>query len=119
MSFKERVAVDNRAVFLNLEYFADSHTVEYDGITYTDIPLVLRGLKESERRQLAADHAQGLYLASTVMHGDVRDLGGNVPERGMRIKVSDGGNGFMREFYVATSDCQMGMLRVELEAIDE
>jgi hypothetical protein len=117
MSFKEKVATDNHAVFLNLEHFAELHTVEYDGETYTDIPLVLRGVKESERRQLAADHAQGLYLASTVMHGDVRDLGGNIPEKGMRIKISDGN--FMREYYVAVSDCQMGMLRVELEAIDE
>lgn len=43
------------------------------------------------------------------------------PERGQRIRINDkeGGGGFFREFYVASSVCEMGMLRVELEAVDE
>ena len=42
-------------------------------------------------------------------------------ERGQRIRINDqeGGGGFFREFYVASSVCEMGMLRVELEAVDE
>ena len=41
--------------------------------------------------------------------------------KGGRIEVNDeeGGGGFFRRFYVASSVCEMGMLRVELEAIDE
>lgn len=68
-----------------------------------------------------SDHVQGLYLVSSVLHCAMSDLGGNQPEKGQRIKINDqeGGGGFFREFYVASSVCEMGMLRVELEAIDE
>ena len=112
--FKDMVARDNFGVFLNCDEFAEKRTVKYDGATYEDIPIVLSGLKEKDRRQLMSDHAQGLYIVSS-------DLGGVQPERGQRIRINDqeGGGGFFREFYVASSVCEMGMLRVELEAVDE
>lgn len=119
--FKDMVARDNQAVFLNLDEFAEKRTIKYDGSTYEDISIVLAGLKEQDRRQLVSDHAQGLYLVSSVLHCAIDDLGGNQPEKDQRIKINDeeGGGGFFREFYVASSVCEMGMLRVELEAIDE
>lgn len=119
--FKDMVANDNQSVFLNLGEFAERRTVQYDGAVYQDIPIVLSGLKEKDRRQLVSDHVQGLYLVSSVLHCAISDLGGNQPEKGQRIKINDeeGGGGFFREFYVASSVCEMGMLRVELEAIDE
>lgn len=121
--FKDKVAADNLKVFLDVDKFADKRTVIYDGNTYTDIPVILSGIKEKDRRQLvsASDHAQGLYLATSVLHCSVADLGGVTPEKGQRIKINDeeGGGGFFREFYVASSVCELGMLRVELEAIDE
>lgn len=119
--FKDMIAHDNQAVFLNLGEFAERRTVQYDGETYQDIPIVLSGLKEKDRRQLVSDHVQGLYLVSSVLHCAIDDLGGAQPEKGQRIKINDGdgGGGFFREFYVASSVCEMGMLRVELEAIDE
>lgn len=119
--FKDMVANDNQSVFLNLSEFAERRTVIYDGATYQNIPIVLSGLKEKDRRQLISDHVQGLYLVSAVLHCAITDLGGNQPEKGQRIKINDqeGGDGFFRELYVASSVCEMGMLRVELEAIDE
>ena len=121
--FKDKVAADNLKVFLDVDKFADKRTVIYDGNTYTDIPVILSGIKEKDRRQLvsASDHAQGLYLVSSVLHCAAADLGGATPEKGQRIKINDeeGGGGFFREFYVASSVCEIGMLRVELEAIDE
>lgn len=126
--FKDMVAADNQNVFLNAAEFAEPRTVIYDGVTYDGeehkgIPVVLSGLKEKDRRQLvtSSDHAQGLYLVSTVLHCAVADLGGKQPEKGQRIKINDeeGGGGFFREFHVASSVCELGMLRVELEAIDE
>lgn len=119
--FKGMVARDNHSVFLNCSEFADIRTIRYDGKTYEDIPIVLSGLKEKDRRQLMSDHAQGLYLVSSVLHCALSDLGGAQPERGQRIQINDqeGGDGFFREFYVASSVCEMGMLRVELEAVDE
>ena len=122
-AFKDMVAADNLAVFLNDGEFADRRTVRYDGAVYADIPIVLSGIKQSDRPVMASsgDHSHGLYLASAVLHCALSDLGGNQPEKGMRIQINDeeGGGGFYREYYVAASDCEMGMLRVELEAIDE
>lgn len=119
--FKDMVADDVHSVFLNLDEFAEKRTIRYDGEEYQDIPIVLSGLKEQDRRQLRSDHVEGLYLVSSVLHCALSDLGGNQPEKGTRIKINDqeGGGGFFREFYVASSVCEMGMLRVELEAIDE
>ena len=119
--FKDMVAKDVHSIFLNLDVFAEKRTIRYDGEEYQDIPVVLSGLKERERRQLQSDHLQGLYLVSSVLHCALSDLGGNQPEKGQRIKINDqeGGGGFFREFYVASSVCELGMLRVELEAIDE
>lgn len=121
--FKDMVAADNFTVFLNDSEFAERRTVIYDGETYSDIPIVLSGAKQSERTITVSsgDHGQGLYLVSAVLHCALSDLGGKQPEKGMRIRINDedGGGGFFREYYVAASDCEMGMLRVELEALDE
>ena len=122
MSFKDMLADDIHNVFLNVDEFAEKRTVEYDGERYEDIPIVLSGMKEKDRRQLVAtDHIQGLYMVSSVLHCSIDDLGGKQPEKGQRIRINDeeGGGGFFREFYVASSVCELGMLRVELEAIDE
>ena len=73
--FKDMVARDNFGVFLNCDEFAEKRTVKYDGATYEDIPIVLSGLKEKDRRQLMSDHAQGLYIVSSVLHCALSDLG--------------------------------------------
>lgn len=119
--FKDMVAADIHNVFLNTEEFAELRTIRYDGEEYVDIPIVLTGLKEQDRRQLQSDHVQGPYLVTSVLHCALSDLGGKQPEKGGRIEINDeeGGGGFFRRFYVASSVCEMGMLRVELEAIDE
>ena len=121
MSFKDMVAADIHSTFLNLGEFAEKRTVVYDGETYTDIPIILSGIKEKDRRMLVSDHVQGLYQVSSVLHCARSDLGGKQPEKGTKISVNDreGGGGFFRKFYVASSVTEMGMLRVELEAIDE
>jgi len=121
MSFKDMVAADIHNVFLNMDEFAERRTVLYDGETYADIPIVLLGLTMENRPQQATDHAQGLYLVSDVLYCAAVDLDGNQPEKGMRIRVNnrEGGGGFFREFYVASSSNEMGMFRVELEAMDE
>ena len=121
MSFKDMVEADIHRTFLDLNEFADKRTIKYDGGIYTDIPIVLSGLKEKDRRTLVSDHVQGLFLVSAVLHCARSDLGGNQPEKGSRISINDqeGGGGFFQQFYVASSVTEMGMLRVELEAIGE
>ena len=119
--FKDMVAADNHNVFMNVTEFAEIRTIKYDGERYKDIPIAMTGIKEQDRRQLQADHAQGLYLVTSVLHCAADDMNGVLPEKGGRIKINDqeGGKGFFREFYVAASVCEMGMFRIELEAIDE
>lgn len=118
--FRDMVAADIKSTFLNVAEFAEIRTVIYDGETYPGIPIVITGLKEQARRQLEGDHVQGLYRVTSVMHCALDDLGGKQPEKGTRIRIQDDEDGvFFREYYVATSICQMGMLRVELEAIEE
>lgn len=118
--FRDAVQDDLHGVFLNLDEFAEHHTVIYDGETYEDIPVVITGLHERDRRQLQSDHAQGLYLVSRVMHCALDDLGGNQPEKGCRIRINEReGGSFFHDYYVASSICEMGMLRVELEDVDE
>lgn len=117
--FQEAVARDVHGVFLNVEEFAQIRTIRYDGQEYQDIPIVLSDRKEEARRQLQSDHVQGLYRVSAVLYCARSDLGGNQPEQGARLSVNnrEGGGGYFRSFYVAASGCEMGMLRVELEAI--
>ena len=106
-SFKDAVQEDLNSVFLNPDEFAETHTVYYDGEEYSDIPIVMTGLSEKERvRQSISDHAEGIYRVS-----------GKQPEQGCKLGIDE--NGFVRSYYVASSVCEMGMLRVELEAIDE
>lgn len=120
MSFKDAALEDLHDVFLNTEEFADVRTVIYDGVRYEDIPIVLTGLKESDRAQNTSDHAQGLYLVTSVLHCALSDLSGNQPEKGMKIRINDAKGGiFFREYYVASSVVEHGMIRCELEGIDE
>ena len=118
MSFKDMVAADLKGVFLNPEEFGEVRTIQYDGEVYEDIPVVLTRKKEETRSRLADDYAQGIYLASFVMHCALSDLDGNLPEQGTRLRLGDG-DGFFRTFYVAASGCEMGMVRLELEVLDE
>ena len=117
-AFKDMVAADNLNVFLNTNEFADIRTIVYDGVTYTDIPVVINGNVEKDRSQGTSDHMQGLYMVSKILHCAREHLGGNQPEKGAQITISDE-DGFLRSFYVAESDSEEGMLRIELEAVDE
>ena len=100
--FKDMVARDNARTFMNLDEFAEKRIVVYDGVTYD------------------GDHIQGLFLVSSVLHCRIQDLGGNQPEKGTRMEISDPDDAtFFRRFYVASSVCELGLLRVELEAFNE
>lgn len=121
MSFKEMVAADLHNVFLNPSEFSEIRTIEYDGERYEDIPITLSGPRQEERQQTASDHSQGLFRVSTVLHCAISDLGGNQPKKGQRIRINEeeGGGGYFMEYYVVSSVCHMGMLRVGLEATRE
>lgn len=118
--FKDAVAADIHNVFLNTDEFAEKRTVRYDGVDYVDIPIILNGIKFDKRPQVASDHAQGLYRVTDILHIKRSDLGGIMPERGAPISINTKeGGGFFRQYYIATAQDTVGMLRIELEAIDE
>ena len=117
MSFRAMVESDNVSVFSNLTEFADSHTIIYDGVTYSDVSCVISKLKSQDRVIPTEDHAQGLYLVTAVVHYPLSQMD-VVPEKGGKIRISDE-TGFLRDYYIAQSACDMGMVRIELEAIDE
>ena len=118
--FKDMVASDIHGVFLNDQEFAERRTVKYNGATYPDIPVVLNGIKQSERKQLVFDHTMGLYLVTDIMHVALSDLGGHMPEKGRKIAISETDvPGYFRTYLVASSQNTVGMLRIELEVTDE
>ena len=64
-AFKDAVQEDLNSVFLNLDEFAETHTVYYDGEEYPDVPLALTGLSEKERvRQTISDLRRGFHHAA-------------------------------------------------------
>ena len=117
MSFKDMVAADNDLVFLDLETFGEEHRIIYDGNTYEEVPCLITEIKEKDRTTPKSDHTQGLYLVTKTLHCKLKDIGGILPEKGKMFSVNDGS--FMEQYYVGLSGCAEGMVRLELEAIDE
>ncbi len=121
------VEADNLGVFLNAMEFADKHIVKYDGITYdggdgTGIPVLLTKVKEMKRPAIASDNMQGIHLVSATAHIALSDLGGVIPEQKQDIYIDNGtalGEPFYQRYTIVTSDCEMGMVVLELEAYDE
>ena len=124
MSFKETVSSDNSKVFLDTSYFGENRIVTFDGETYSGdegdgIPCVISQMKEQDRVTQMSDHEHGLYRVTSVFHCKADDVDGNIPEKGRKFGIHDPDDHFLREYYVAQSSCDMGMIRLELEAIDE
>ena len=117
MSFKEMVAADNLRTFLDTGFYAEEHDIRRDGELYEAVPCVISQMKEQDRATTMSDHAQGLYRVSTIFHCRQSDIGGETPEKGRKFSICE--DGFWREFYIAQSSCDMGMVRLELEAVDE
>ncbi|MGN1118528.1 MAG: hypothetical protein ACI4RU_07930 [Acutalibacteraceae bacterium] len=120
MSFKGMVETDNKNIFLNCDEFAEKRTVKYDGETYTDIPVVFTKVKQSKKSVVGT--MEGVHIVSAVAHLSLSDLNDIVPEQHSWIEFSDGealGRTFFRRYRILTSDCEMGMVLLELEAYDE
>lgn len=117
-TFRELVAADNHEIFMNLDELAETRFVRYDGTLYEGISVVLTGAEEQPREQLSSDHAEGLYRVTDVLYCPAESLGGCTPEQGQTLWISENG-AFFRRYRVERSVCEMGMLEIELEAIDE
>lgn len=123
--FRDRVARDIHRVFLDKNKFAEERTVIYDGVTYDGpkhkgISVALIGPVENDREQLKDDHVQGLHLVTHTLYCARTDLGGKLPKQGKSLQVNtrEGGK-FFRKYFIAASADEMGMLRIELEEMDD
>lgn len=103
---------------MNLDELAETRSVRYDGMVYEQIPVVLTGAEEQARERLSHDHAEGLYRVTDVLYCPGDSLGGRTPEQGSTLELSVDGV-FFHRYRVERSVCELGMLEVELEAIEE
>ncbi len=102
--------------FLNTSEFAEERSIRYNGILYENIPVVITGLKEQDRRRLAS----GLHTGTTVLHCASADICGKIPEPSQKLRIYDeGDSGFYKEYRVTAASEDMGMFRIELECIRE
>ena len=107
---------DFYAVFLNTSEFAEERSIRYNGILYENIPVVITGLKQQDRRRLAS----GPHTGTTVLHCATIDIGGKLPEPSQKLRIYDeGDSGFYKDYRVTASSENMGMCRIELERIME
>lgn len=126
-TFKDVVARDIHAVFLNPEELAELRTVRYAGEVYVDIPVSLQELGTEERTRLRAsgfgrggpDGGPGLFKVTAVLFCSKTDLGGKVPRQGDHFEIGRAGMDrdqvlFYRKYTVISSGCEMGMVRLEL-----
>ena len=132
MSFKDMVSADLHGVFLNLGEFAEKRAVWIDGEVFRDIPVVLHGLKDNDRKKLTSglrgeggrsavmDRLEGIFSERLVFHAASSDIGGRLPEVGRQIRISTDASGMrFRTYRVTASVLDMGMVRCELEAMTE
>lgn len=122
MSFKDMVEADNKSVFLNADEFGEMHTVVYDGECFIEIPIVLMKIMESEHTVIPAEGVDGIHKLSAIAKISQKDLNGRVPEQDQIISIDDGealGHPFYQKYRIITSNPEMGIITLELEAFDE
>lgn len=126
MTFKDCIAADIHSAYLNPDEFSERRTVLYDGAAYEDIPVSLQAFSESDRERVTAsgsgrsgaDSASGLHQNTVMLYCARTDLGGRTPAPNKTIKISTAeGSSRFREYYVVSSECEMGMLQIELRAV--
>lgn len=121
-NFRAQFARDCKRVFLNPNEFAELRTIIYDGTEYESIPVSIQDISEEDRPRVSApgsgrsglDSASGLALATHVLYCAKDDLGGRQPKQGKPLRIKIPGRDFVREYKIAVSGCEMGMLRLEL-----
>ena len=120
LTFKEAVANDVQSVFLNLEEFADLHTVKYNGQVYENIPVSLQDVEQTERQQMKDDHTQGIFQVQAVLYCARSSLSGKLPEQGTQIEISSAKNKrFFHQYRIGASGEEMGMVRLELGRFEQ
>ena len=102
--FKEQLKKDIYNVFLNVEEFAETHT-----INGKEVPALIDDMEVVEREKRMRSHMDGLYVRQTILYVAAADYG-PLPGIGKTI-VIDG-----RRFLVGDATSEGGMYAITLEA---
>lgn len=119
--FLDMAVNDNIRVFTNTNELGSRQTIRYDGQIYADIQVTLTKPTQCKRDSLSADHMQGVYHTTVLLNCIKADLKGVIPEQGSRLSIERkrGYNTFFEEFTILAVNDEFGLLRMELEALDE
>ena len=109
--FKAQIQRDLEAVFHNTDEHADMVNVEYNGATY-NIPVVIDHEGANDRRKLANDHADGIFIADLTVYISFYDLQ-IVPRKETEIVIDDTAYSIKRVGFDA------GEITLDLELLDE
>ena len=125
-SFKDSVERDIDMVFLNLDEFAQLHTIVCEGVVYQNIPCIV--IQPMEKRRTTTEvgftsvssyRAGGMYKQAMTLHYRRSDLP-TVPEQNTLIKVDEAPDGaYLKDWRVREVRVSAGMVRLQLESISE
>lgn len=118
MSFKDSLLADIHNVFLNDDEFAEMHSIKYDGVEYSNVKMVLTKVTELERTVQTMEGVHRVTNLCSFALSSVIDR----PEQDTVIQISNGvaaGLPFYEKYKVVTSQIELGMIRLELEAYDD
>lgn len=114
MDFKAQLIKD-MAIFHNTKEFATDTDIWYDG-KYYNVPLILDNTAAEERKQLNADHGEGLNSIQALAYIALADMG-IVPHRGSNIEIDVAGT--VEMYKINKVDVEDGEIILELGAFDE
>jgi hypothetical protein len=109
--FKAQARRDLKAAFHNEREHADKTEVRYNGENYS-IPIVVDSEGARERKRLANDNADGVFVADMTAYISFYDLG-IVPRKETEIVIDDATYNIVRVGFDA------GEIALDLEVLDE
>ncbi len=104
MGFKDIVKADVYNVFLNLEEFADTHTVNG-----TEMPVLIDNNEQIEREKRSAKNIEGIFTNQRLIYVAASDFG-PMPKQGSLLTMDN------RMFRVADAVDEDGIYSITLEA---
>ncbi|MCL2107808.1 MAG: hypothetical protein FWH20_00490 [Oscillospiraceae bacterium] len=111
MDFQELVKRDIKAVFHNAKEHARVMKVEYNGESY-EIPVIIDSEEARDRRRLAKDNGEGMFIAALTVYISFYDLG-IVPRKASVIVIDS------TAYTIAKAAFDEGEIILELEVLDE
>lgn len=104
MTFKDIIAEDVHRIFLNIEEFSDTHT-----INGKEMPCQIDTNEQIEREKRMGQHVDGVYMNQKLIYVAASDFGA-MPKQGSLLKL-DG-----KTYRVADAVDEYGIYSITIEA---